>query len=190
LRTVLGYKWAASQFDCVNVYLGDGPLLESTLVISGVNETEAPVIASEIAASTLRSLNAVSPITVLTAASSLRSNLDFVAAADSVSDALASDSTFLRSLQQDAQSYLDRLTKRQSLKVPHELGARLAFEYLEFEMAVYLYLARQGFQVDVYATGTSELPTLAKFIDGSLGSIPELASRSCIILSKEKDEKQ
>ena len=185
VATASGYQWAVDHFAEVNVFLGDGQLLETTLIVTGVNQRLAPEIARSIASETSRSLGEVSPVRQVTAASAIHGSEEFLMSMDCINTAFENNPSFRASLKRDANAYIDRLAKTSRLGVSYDVGIELATNYLKFEIAGYLLMARDGYLVDVYATGSGELPTLKEFIDGTLHGIPELARRSCIIVKTE-----
>ena len=184
-KIVAGYEWALSQFPDVALYVGDGPLLETTLRLSD-NCGEPPERARAIAGKTLQALNDVGRPAEIFAASALPSNPTFVDALQRINAQISLAPMLRASVESDAEDYVNRVERRNELVVDKAHATELAKQYIAFEIAGYLTLARAGYLVDVYATGSSELPTLARFIHGELTGFPELAERKCLILGRKK----
>jgi tRNA-dependent cyclodipeptide synthase len=180
--TLEGFRWATEHFPEVNVYLGDGPLLETTLTLLGVPQEEVRGRARSLAKATIQDLGAISGNYHLTAASALGQDALFAKGKREIERLAKTGARLAMSLQSDARTYLERLARSGRLAIEADRALSLASTYLISEIATYLYLARLGYFVDVYAGGTEELPTLQKFIAGDLEGAPELAARSCIIL--------
>lgn len=181
-----GYRWATTQFDDVAVYLGDGRLLEITLRVRGCSPDNAAHEASAIARDTLEQLERVATPTAVLSMSSISTTEDFRKALMDVRLFCAREPELRRSIESDAADYVARIQRRGDLATNVKLANNLACDYIDYEIAGYLTLARAGYLVDVYATGSSELPTLARFIHGELTGFPELAERKCLILGRKK----
>lgn len=73
------------------------------------------------------------------------------------------------SIVSDATNFVERQVQKSRLKISEHKAIDLATSYLIEEIAIYSYLADQGWLVDVYKG--DELPTLAKIISGEISGI-------------------
>lgn len=180
-RMLRGYEWAIEHFVEVNVYLGDGMLLENTFTILGSKPTAVRLQARGLAEMAIKDLKAIARPSKLSAASTLAALPMFTAKLIDVTTSCAKNEDFAASVMADARSFVERQAKRSRLGIDTEHAISLARQYVLFEIAVYAVLASEGYLVDVYA-GSEELPTLQKFMNGELTGLPELAQRTCILL--------
>ena len=92
---------------------------------------------------------------------------DFSKALRRVSAAAAVNADFRRGIDDEAQTYVDRVARRGDLAVTKTEAARLSREYIAHEVAMYLCMAVRGYLIDVYVG--RELTILKRFIDQEFG---------------------
>lgn len=187
-----GLRWALENASEVAIYFGDGSLLRTTLAVLGYQGHALEEHYSAIVSRTLKNLAETissfeverkqSANVVYRPASTLHDWPVFSAALTEVKVHYQREGAFARSVQADAAAYLERLARRGELKMNEDEANFLGIEYLLFEIAGYLCLARQGALIDVYAGGSGELPTLERFMNGSLAGLEPLSQRNCLIL--------
>lgn len=191
LRMLKGYQWTLSRFDEITIYLGDGPLLQTTLEILGRAHESAIREANEIAQKTRAELDEISKASgaldrgvkvSYLCASQLEGNSGFEPVREALSKAYTHDAAIRSSIDGDAESYIARLHFRNRLGMDRSLAHAKAVQYLIFEIAGYIMLATAGRIVDVYASGSGELPTLRRFMTGELTGFEKLSARACIVL--------
>lgn len=181
-RMLKGFSWACDNFPEVLTYLGNGFLLETTLQITGTPRELLEQAVSSISAQTERDLKLIDPTVRFWKASESHSDPDFQIHHANVKSAYTHDLSIKNSIDDDADAYVQRLTKNSRLQLPADMAKKLATDYIIFEIAGYSLLASRGYLVDVYASGSGELPTLEKFMREELKGFPALETRACIIL--------
>ena len=181
-RMLTGFAWATSNFADVLTYLGDGFLLETTLRMTG---TPADLVSGQAAALGARAeqdLSRVQPSVQFWRASQSAVDPNFCEHHKEVRAAYTRDHNIRESINSDARAYIERLTRNSRLQLPPAVALGLAIDYIVFEIAGYSLLSSRGYIVDVYASGSGELPTLEKFMLEQLHGFPQLQQRACIIL--------
>ncbi len=181
-RMLTGFAWAKSNFSDVLTYLGDGFLLETTLRMTGTPADLVPGQASALGARAEQDLRGIQPAARFWRASESAADPDFREHHDAVRAAYTGDLSLRDSIDSDARAYIERLTRNSRLQLPPDVATGLAIDYIVFEIAGYSLLSSRGYIVDVYASGSGELPTLEKFMLGQLHGFPQLQQRACIIL--------
>lgn len=188
-RMLKGYAWTLKHFENITIYLGDGPLLQTTLQVLGLPCEHSAQRAAAIAAQTKADLDEISSRAPghdlrvsYFCASDAESKIEFTPIHEELQQSYRLDSAIRASIDEDAESYIARLHFRNRLGMNRVLAHAKAVEYLIFEIAGYVLLSKSGLAIDVYASGSGELPTLRKFMTGELTGFPDLAARSCIVL--------
>jgi tRNA-dependent cyclodipeptide synthase len=190
-RMLRGYQWTLSRFEDITIYLGDGPLLQTTLEVLGRPHEQAVREAAEIAEKTRANLDEIVAASgaldrgvkvSYLCASQLEANREFEPIRETLLQAYNRDAAIRSSIDADAESYVARLHFRNRLGMDRSLAHAKAVQYLIFEIAGYVMLANAGRTVDVYASGSGELPTLQRFMAGELTGFEALSARACIVL--------
>jgi tRNA-dependent cyclodipeptide synthase len=177
-----GFLWASTHFSRCGLLLGDS-LYRFTLQIQrGLDELTATAEARSAGQEHLAAILQRLPRTPeIIRCSDILHAPDFSLAFSKFERHFNLDADFNSSIMDDARSFVQRQMKSGRLALPEAQGMGLAIRYLVEEVAVYSYLADQGWLVDVYLG--DELPTLARIINGDIPSVAgALSSRINISL--------
>jgi hypothetical protein len=173
-RIIEGYEWVTARFPTVLCLIGDGPLIERTAEITGIQalmvQQQARTLAERMDGSLMMS--------------ALVESDDYQEALAEVESAKRSVEEFAAAVTSDAETYVRRVQRRGELAPEYDRAMTLSEEYVLYEVAMYLCLARRGYLVDAYVG--QELPVLRMFITGELsGVLSPLERRAFIALSSE-----
>jgi tRNA-dependent cyclodipeptide synthase len=184
LKEILdGYRWTVAAFPRVGVLIGDSLYATTLQIQQGLAEREASREAFMEADRIVAALDSDAGVQELIRTSRLQGNPAFQSACVEVMRAYDQVSQFSASINEDAASFVRRQAIRQTLRMTVPEATALARTYLLEEVALFGYLAQQGWPQDAYLG--DELPTLARMIRGKVPAvIPELGSRLNIALQR------
>lgn len=181
-----GLKWVSERFADVSICFGDGPLIETTLLINGVNSEDCPSRGEQIASQTLEFLRLSERSVPVRAASSFQHDAIFQTKFDALNTATNESEVLAGYVKKDTERYVNRVFKRGNLAVSRDEATRLSRKYILFELAMYAVLADEGYLVDVYFG--EEIGTLRHFMYGRISDFPELSGRTFINLKEESPD--
>ena len=162
-----GFQWSEKRFDVCHILLGDSLCRFTLRIQKGLTHSEAEVESSALGYSLIHELSqALGYSPTVIKCSEVLKDRDFSDAYNFIKHQCQINSLFADSVLSDAKEFVTRQIKTQRLAVNEVEAIDLSREYLMEEIAIYHFLALQGWLVDIYCG--KELPTLVRLIDGEI----------------------
>ena len=185
-----GYRWASKTFPFCRVLLGDGLFKTTSQIIRRPDGEDAATVAKKQTSETLRRFKELAGGRKIkfVKTSNILSRLNFRPSQNEIEELYRINEIFADSINADAKQFVDRQLRNDRLGLPYDQAINYSIKYLKQEVAIYLYLARRGYLVDVYVG--KEMSTLSKIMEKQItGGVPQpLVDRVNISLIPVRDK--
>lgn len=173
----LAYLWAEKKFNIRALLLGDGLYRITLRICKGLDLVESEKIAiaegKELVKNFLEKIGATEKIIIKT--SDILQNADFDRCYRIIDELYGHDIEFKQAVDDNACLFVERQRDHRCLCVDQFEAVILSIFYLKQEIAVYLFLAEQGWPYEVYLG--QEIPALVKIMTGKVPAAPQALKR-------------
>ena len=183
---VSAYLWAKEKYNIKAILLGDGLYQITLRICRGLNLSDSEKIAitegNRLIENFFKRIGTSEVLVIKT--SNVLNKSEFDNYYRVIDELYEHDSEFRQAVDDNARIFVERQRDHKSLCINEFEAVNLSIFYLKQEIAVYLFLAEQGWSYEVYLG--QEIPALVKIMTGKVPAAPQALKRRVNIALQKK----